>query len=246
MFEASGCERPGSASPFDTAFPPESGRSRLVARALREWGLDELDAALQAGERPPREAWLRLAEAPLGLVGKLVEHRRGAWDAARCRVERRCFLPLEAWTTGESAASLPTDVVAGDDLASLARAAGAGCRVVVVEPLRDGDLGRRVDRLLAACDLLAPAAGWAGWMPRPAVPLDVSGADDASPAGIDALRAVALASLALPLEVDIVVPADMFGVKTAVVALRFGANCLLGSDACVDEVLKLDQPTPVD
>ena len=103
-------------------------------------------------------------------------------------------------------------------------AAQCGLGVVFGQPLsRDGDFPRE---LLAVRDGLAGTGRWSAWYPRPGEPLDRSSLEGDEVSGWEVLRAIAVARLVLPGEVEIRAPLATLGAKVAQVALDFGATHL--------------------
>ncbi len=120
------------------------------------------------------------------------------------------------------------------------------------------DLRALAADLIAARDLIADQT-LASWQPEMTTSLDQDAGTAREALAADAMRAIAMARLVLPEHVNIRAPAGRLGIKTAHVALSFGASHL--GDVAVDaatatalniptladlaEALRYDTPTPV-
>jgi len=79
-------------------------------------------------------------------------------------------------------------------------------------------------RLIDARERLVDTGRFLAWQPELVVGLDAATLSPDDPTGLEAMRAIALARLALPAQVAVRAPWAMFGTKTAHAALFFGAS----------------------
>lgn len=118
-------------------------------------------------------------------------------------------------------------IAGGDDWEIHVAAAQAGFHVIVGQPLGHppGD-GHAVlcRRLIEARERLVPSGRFLAWQPELTMGLDAARLSAADATGLEALRAVALARLALPAQVAVRAPWGTFGAKSAHAALFFGAS----------------------
>ena len=94
----------------------------------------------------------------------------------------------------------------------------------IAQPLADWETFCR--ELLAVRRELGATSEPAAWYPKVSRPPDEDGSSDGNFTGVEVLRAIALARLLLPANVQIVAPLATLGPKLAQVALEFGASHL--------------------
>lgn len=235
---------PGAAPGECTSFPGPVGS--FVRRQWERSGLLPIAQRLVSGKQLAEEELQQLARAELPLLAKLVEHKRTA------------ILP----TSGQAGSG----IVQANHPEEADAAATIGFRVLCRQELRSESGSRpglpprflqELRRWDAWCRSVKVARTWILVLPAP---LETGVVTDSQPLGEEVLRAIAVASLVLPNEVEIQASVVDFGIKTAQVSLDFGATRLGlpaadrqmagagGVPLCeeVQRVLNLAQPTPVD
>lgn len=240
----------GASSPF----PGPLGS--FVRRQWERSGLLPIAARVVSDEQLAEEEFQQLASAELPLLAKLVEHKRGG--IRRSPAGAPCMNPPSG-AAGKG-------IVEADHPAAAHAAMKRASHVVCRQELRSEPEWRpglpprflqELRRWDAWCRSVDVRRTWTLVLPSP---LETGLADDSQPLGEEALRAIAVAALILPHEVGIRAAVPDLGIKTAQVALEFGATCLglpdggrqTGEPAGmppheeVQRVLSLARPTPVD
>ncbi len=188
------------------------GGSGLFQRQLSAVGLGDVAEKIAAGSALEMEELDLLSRASLPLLGRIVQLMPDSlgWTY-RSDGERKTDAEVHPATDG---AELPIEHV--NSAAELPRQ--------IAQSLSEWDEFCRtlVDtryQLHATSDAIA-------WYPQVTEPPDAHGMADKDFTGVDVLRAIALARLVLPANVQIVAPLAALGPKLAQVALEFGASHL--------------------
>lgn len=192
------------------AIQDSASRESLFWRQFRAAGLEAIAEKVSAGRALEFSEAVALSQASLPLLGKLVEMRPAAEDASRAAAPGS--LPIDRATT------LPDSPR------------------IIGQPLADWAVFCRT--LMATRDDRSSNGRLRAWIPLLEKPLDQEIGCDGGFTGVEVLRAIALARLVLPAEIEVRAPLAMLGPKLAQVALDFGASHL----GCV----ALDGQTPGD
>ena len=179
-----------------------------------------------------------LSRASIPLLGRIVQSH-----------------PASVGWTSESVPELKPDAQAsGDSSASLARRAlmtdsavrptepATGLPRQIAQPLSDWEPFCKA--LIETRRELEATRETVLWFPQVTEPPDTHGVCDGDFTGVDVLRAIALARLVLPANVQIVAPLSTLGPKLAQVALEFGAEHL--GFAASDDGQSPDRPLMAD
>jgi hypothetical protein len=169
---------------------------RFVGRQLQIAGLESVAQKAAAGEELDLEDALVLSTASLPIVGRVVQLQA----AARGSVGRLV------------AADLP-----------IHRASSFYEGESIGQPV--SDWSSFCEGLIEARKVISSGGTARFWYPIVERRLDQDG-EHAGPSGVEVLRAIALARLVLPVQVEVQAPLATLGVKLAQVALEFGATHL--------------------
>ncbi len=216
---------PAAAGADDSESIEFSGNSFALVQCERA-GLGAVAERIRSGQPLAREEIDRVAAAELPLLAKLVEWKRSARGGPQTRTDVADLVDL---VDGVRAGVSPPMIVEANCPEEAEAGLGGVGRVVCRQrwiwdgASQGGFPTRFVDDLLR----------WRSWCNGVEVPrtwtLALSSPLEQGPAGPlgeDVVRAVALAALVLPDDVEIRVSVAEVGLKTAQVALRFGATRL--------------------
>jgi hypothetical protein len=170
----------------------------FLSRQLASTGLAAIAEKVAAGRDLELDEALALSRASLPLLGKIVELRPGNGES--CGSNASSALPVER---------------------------------VTLRPRVEPRTGQALTDWKAFCETLISVRNearpneFAGfWYPILNNPLDRDNPGDGDFTGVDILRAIALARLILPAEIEVRAPLASLGPKVAQVALDFGASHL--------------------
>jgi hypothetical protein len=201
-------------APGDASVHQAHKRSGLLERQLAAARLDRVATKVAAGLELELDDAVALSRASLPLLGRISQVRARSTGFSRNSDEQPPTTAAQRGPGGTASANLPIQNVAS--LADLPRP--------IAQPLTDWEAFCR--RLLefrcqayAACEPVA-------WHPEVSRLPDEEGSLHDRFTGVDLLRAIALARLLLPANVQIVAPLATLGPKLAQVALEFGATHL--------------------
>jgi hypothetical protein len=255
---ANGAEGSGKESP---SLRP--GGSGLFQRQLNAAGLGSVARKVAVGLDLEHGELVLLSRASLPLLGRIVwsaptyigwtsesvskskPESQARQMASDTRAHRASMTDPEVHPTA-AATELPIERLVAADLPR-----------PIAQPLSDWETFCRT--LLATRRELDSTSETVVWLPKVTEPPDMQSVADNDFTGVDMLRAIALARLALPPHVPVVAPLATFGPKLAQVALEFGAshlgyladsgraqdNPLVADRRMLDELRGSCSPTPL-
>jgi hypothetical protein len=195
----------------------------LFRQQLAAAGLDAIAERIAAGTPLGISEAVALSRASLPMLGRIVQ-----------------LLPLPVGWTSESVTSDKTDsevhpTIDGAGLPVERVASAADVPRQIAQPLTEWDTYCR--QLIAFRNELGATSEAVAWYPKVNCSPDENASAKDDYTGVEVLRAVALARLLLPANVEIVAPLASVGPKLAQVALDFGATHL-GFVACDGQPLE--------
>ncbi len=203
-------ESPGG----DDAAPGfKSSPDGFLLRQLCAAGLGAVAQKFAAGRYLDLEEALALSRASLPLLGRLVE-LSGGTRLSSAHPTTTAKRPATCHACDTSAADLPLDRVALPPESP--RQIG--------QALTDWESFCRT--LIALRNEFSPGSAAVSWYPILSKPLDRDDCREGDFTGAEVLRAIALARLILPAEIQVRAPLATLGAKLAQVALHFGASHL--------------------
>ena len=208
--DRAGCSAGDGNSPCETPARESSGCAGLFRRELAAAGLETVAERIAAGRPLELEDAIALSSASLPLLGRILQDARSSSEGGRIEKPWQATA-LQMDSEVSPTAALPIQRVA--DAAELPRLIG--------QPLTDWETFCRT--LLATRGEVGTAGSPVAWHPAVTRPPDEDCSADGCFTGSDVLRAVALARLLLPANVQVVAPLATLGPKLAHVALEFGA-----------------------
>jgi hypothetical protein len=206
---ATGCPAVDDETADDFA-QKSGGGTGLFERQLSVAGLENVAHKLAAGGSLELDEAVRLSRTTLPLLGRIVQS-----------------LPCVDRPTNDHIGPniIPPDGHANDIVLRIERVASTTeLPRQVGQPLTDWEPFCR--ELVALRDELAKSSASVAWYPKVGRPPDENGCANSDYTGAEVLRAIALARLVLPANVQIVAPLAALGPKLAQVALEFGATHL--------------------
>jgi hypothetical protein len=208
--------------------------SGLLQRQLSAAGLGDVAERIAAGSPLELDDAILLSRAAIPLLGRIVQ----LWPSGRAR---STGFSRNECSKGLPEAVLPDGGTTSADLPVERVASASELPRQIAQPLSDWETFCR--RLLETRCQLRGTSDTVVWYPQVSEPPDAHRMADEDFTGVDVLRAIALARLVLPANVQIVAPLAALGPKLAQVALEFGASHL-GYAASDGEMP--DNPLPVD